>query len=108
MLGDKLVLVQGYEPQALDYMLQHHNVVPSDIVCGVGSDVPSIKYVGSDNKTHVYIPDIFIPKFNRIIEVKSKYTAKISKQSIRRKAKACVDSGYKFTLLIMDGKGNRL
>jgi hypothetical protein len=108
VLGNSTVLVQGYEPQALDYILAEHNVKPEDIVCGVGSDVPTVKWYDIKGMLHVYRPDIFIPKFNRLIEVKSVYTLKLSRSSLKHKAAACNDLGYKFTLLVMDGSGNRL
>lgn len=91
-------------PQALDYILANKNVTSDDIVCGRGSSVPSIPYAHKGRK-RVYRPDIFIPKFNRIIEMKSSYTFKSQHQLNIVKARACTSAGYKFTLLVMNGDG---
>ena len=103
-LGSRTVEVQGYEPQALDYILANKNVTPDDIVCGKGSSVPSIPYTHK-GRDRVYHPDIFIPKFNRIVEVKSLYTFKSQRELNVVKARACQAAGYKFSLLVMNQDG---
>jgi len=105
-LGKRKVQVQGYEPQALDYIIKTKGVKPKDIRCGFESDMPTIKYTWK-GKDRIYHPDIFVVSQNRIIEVKSSYTASVAK-SLGAKRQACRKQGYKFTLLIMGEKGERL
>lgn len=105
-LGKRNVQVQGYEPQALDYLIKTKGVKPKDIRCGLESRMPTIKYLWK-GKERIYHPDIFVVSQNRIIEVKSSYTASVAK-SLEAKRQACKEQGYKFTLLIMGEKGERL
>lgn len=105
-LGKRTVEVQGYEDQALVYVLSK-GVRPRDIECGSGSAVPSVPYVWK-GKARIYHPDIYVKSLNRIFEVKSKYTyTRGLKLNLAKKA-ACEAAGYKFTFLIMDGHGNRI
>lgn len=106
LLGKRKVKVQGYEPQALDYIIRTKKVKPKDIRCGFESEMPTIKYQWN-GKDRTYHPDIFVVSQNRIIEVKSSYTASVAK-SLAAKRLACKEQGYKFTLLIMGEKGERI
>jgi hypothetical protein len=65
-LGKHIVQIQGYENFALDYILSK-GVKPKDII--VGDAVPLIRY-----GKHKHFPDIFIPRLNRLVEVKSTFT----------------------------------
>jgi len=103
-LGDKEIRVQGYEPLALDYILAYHNVTSQDIECGAGSRIPNISYMYK-GKSCVYFPDMYIPKFNRLVEVKSQYTWDKAKDRTRAKALACIAQGFEFTLLVMNPDG---
>ena len=106
-LGKRKVRVQGFEPQALDYIRVEKGIKPSQIECGIGnSKVPSIiyKYKGS---TKVYHPDIFIPHLNLLIEVKSEFTYQYSRKINRIKRKAAIASGYRFIFLVMNNDGTR-
>jgi hypothetical protein len=104
-LGRKTIEVQGYEPLALDLIRQH--VHYKDIVAGKGSDMPVVPYF-FENKMRTYLPDIFIPKKNLLIEVKSTRTFGLWDKTLIRKnmakAKACVDLGYRFRLAIIHGQ----
>lgn len=106
-LGKRVVRLQGYEPQAVDYIRRVYKVKPSDIECGVDSDVPSIRYTYR-GKQYVYHPDILVKSLNRIVEVKSAYTYRASLKKNLAKKQACLEQGYLFTFFIMDGNGNRL
>lgn len=106
------VRVQGYEPQALNWIFNKypHFTLKTVLVESTGK-VPVIDYkVGRRN--HRYFPDIFIPSQNRIVEVKSIHTlgAKTGKhwKKNQEKAKACLEKGYKFSMLLMGQKGDRL
>lgn len=87
----KTVQVMGYEPKVLDDLLKS-GIPESEIITEKGL-VPRIKY-HFDGKTRYYFPDIYLPRFNMIIEVKSLYTWKIEKEKNMAKIKACVAAGF--------------
>jgi ligand-binding SRPBCC domain-containing protein len=66
----KIIRVQGYEPLALDILLE--TITEEDLLTGY-KNVPIIWYEINDNK-HRYFTDIFIPSHNKCIEVKSDFT----------------------------------
>ena len=97
----KKVLIQGYENFALDKLLQSYQ--EEEIIVGV-SLVPKIFY--QDNqKLHRYYPDIFIPKDNLIIEVKSTYTHQKDLRVNDLKRNKCLELGYRFEFWTFDQKG---
>lgn len=106
-VGNRKVKLQGYEPQAVDYIINNYKINPKNIICGIGSDVPSIEYTYK-GKLRIYHPDIFIKSLNRIVEVKSEYTYNSNLKLNKIKRKACLDMGYKFSFFIMDGHGKRI
>jgi len=97
--------VQGYEPFALDDLVSD-GYVYSDILTA-RSDVPSIWYNGSDGKRHRYFVDIYIPKINKMIEVKSKWTYIKYYETVLLKAKECLSQGYDYEIWIYDYKRNK-
>lgn len=106
-LGRKWILVQGFEPQALDYIRKEKGVKSIDIICGVGAvEMPTIEYMYLGKK-RVYHPDIYIRSLNRIVEVKSEYTYRAKKYVNSLKRAACIAAGYNFTFLIMNSDGTR-
>lgn len=92
----KEVKIQGYENHALDKLLQTYQ--EEDLTIGA-SLVPKIIYT-HQQKTKRYYPDIYIPKDNLIIEVKSKYTLKRELEKNLAKRRACIDQGYDFKFWI--------
>jgi hypothetical protein len=96
----KIVRIQGCEYKALDELLKIYNEY--DII-NDRTLVPKIWYETVDDKKHKYYPDIFIPKDNLIIEVKSKWTYNgkpIWKETNLLKEKACIAAGYNFKFMI--------
>ena len=53
-----------------------------------------------------YIPDIYIPKDNKLIEVKSNHTMKLHLERNWLKKKRCIELGYDFEFKIYDNKMN--
>jgi hypothetical protein len=112
VLGDRTLMVQGYEPQALDYMLTQ-GFTAEEIRCEVEGTVPNIWY-RYNKRTRLYIPDMFVLRRNLIIEVKSMSTLGLLNNKRRgwsmtcAKALACHKAGYKFALLLMTAKGQRI
>jgi hypothetical protein len=92
-------------------LVTQRNVKPKDIVVDSTGRVPVIDYrVGRRNRR--YYPDIYLPKAKRIVEVKSGYTLGLDTgrgwKKNQEKAKAVIAEGYKFTLLVMNEKGQCL
>ena len=103
----KIEVVQGYEPFALNDLIMNEKIDESNIIIGV-KNVPEIKFIGQDKKTHRYYVDIFIPSENRCIEVKSLYTYNNNKSINLLKEEAAKKLGYNFEFWIYDNKGNRI
>jgi len=102
----KTIKLQGYEDKCLNLLLEKF---VEDEIC-VNPDILPIFYL-ENNKKHRYYPDIYIPKKNLIIEVKSKYTYDgfIGWYNINLlKRQACIDAGYNFQFMIFDKDGNLL
>jgi len=99
----KQYIIQGYEHIALDELFQQYS--DNDIIIGK-SIVPQINYTYNDNKK-VYYPDIYIPKENKIIEVKSTWTYKIQLDKNTCKANKCKSLGYIYEFWIYDNKKNK-
>lgn len=109
-LKGKTFKVRGYEDIAIRYLHKKYNVAVSDIKTTSAEGMPTIRYLDSDGKKHMYHPDIYARIKNKwwLIEVKSTYTCGITAHkkngmfgTLRRKIKACVDSGYRTRVLII-------
>lgn len=91
------VCVQGYEPRAIDQLLLHYT---EDEIVVETAQIPRIEHLGIDKKTHYYFPDIFIPKENLIIEVKSIWTYEQDKKTVLLKEQACIAAGFNYKFII--------
>ncbi len=107
-LGNRTVQVQGYEPQALDYLLGLGKVRAKDI--RVESEgLPAFEYTSHGVKK-LYFPDMLVSS-NIVVEVKSTWTLLANNaqfDAAKRKRRACVRKGYKFKLLIMQSSGEKI
>lgn len=117
-LGSRTVKVQGYEPQALNWLISkgmHPNKI---FVFTQHEEAPTVPYKFK-KKQYNYFPDIYIPHKNYIIEVKSLATVgycnnKEKKspdeffEKLKAKRHACIKSGYNFSLMLMQADGTRL
>jgi len=93
--------VQGYEPFALDILIQTYN---EEQIKTDRKDVPRIKYIiNQDNK--YYFPDIYILDENKIIEVKSLWTLNLHKNIVNQKKEACIAQGYNYEIWCFNEKG---
>ncbi len=95
--------VQGFEIYALQFLIDN-NYKYNDLVLS-RAEVPDIWYY-KDNKKHRYFCDIFIPKENKIIEVKSEWTLECDREKFELKKNSCIENGYNFELWIFDNKKN--
>lgn len=88
--------VQGYESRALDVLFKHFE--DDDIVTSLremNNIFGMIKY-DLNGKHHFYVPDIYIKSLNKIIEVKSDYTASIDVKKQEAKKNAVIEHGIEF------------
>jgi hypothetical protein len=98
----KVVLVQGYEPAAIDILLKTYN--ENDIETNA-SKMPHFWY-HEDGKYHRYFSDIYIKKDNLIIEVKSTWTFKLRFHKNILKSKTVKYNGYNFKFMIFKDEKN--
>ena len=100
----KVVKVQGYENKAIDELLKIYK--EEDLIIG-RKLVPHIDY-SINEKKHVYYPDIYIPKENKIIEVKSDWTCQLKRSYVGEKADATAKAGYICEVWIYNSTGKSL
>ena len=101
----KIVLVQGYEPYALDELIKLSN--EDDIKVGA-ANVPEIWYNDEIGKKHRYYVDVFILSQNKCIEVKGINLMKLDKNIIFIKQKAVKDAGYICEIWVYNSKGIKI
>jgi hypothetical protein len=77
----------------LDFLNRYYDIFP-DIQRG-----PSIKYI-YNGKDRVYHSDFYILSFNLVIECKNSYLYKKFKENIEEKARATINMGYNYILII--------
>ncbi len=92
-----VIFVQGYENYALDDLLSK-GYDEEDLLTD-RKDVPEIWYIDNKGKRRRYYVDIYIPKINKCIEVKSAYT--FQKPNVFEKMDAVIDTGYDCEILIV-------
>jgi hypothetical protein len=99
-----IIQIQGYEHYALDELIINNKINELDIITGI-QNVPKITYTDKKNIIRDHHGDIFIPKQNRIIEVKSTWT--FQKPDVLLKQKAGKELGYNYEIWVYDKKGNK-
>tara|TARA_R110002111_G_scaffold121870_1_gene185629 strand:- start:319 stop:1299 length:981 start_codon:yes stop_codon:yes gene_type:complete len=92
--------IQGYEGRCIDELLKKYN--EKDIIVGC-ENMPEIWY-NFKGKKKKYFPDIYIPKDNLIIEVKSDYTYYKEYYKNTSKFSATRKYGYNFMCYIYNKK----
>lgn len=112
----KTFCVRGFEPQAISWILNSTGVKPSDIITE-RHEIPVIQY--EYKGSHLHYPDIYIPKLNRLVEVKSSTTFGLTKSQIRKsrseifyslceKVRSAKRQGFSYLVLLMDQNGDRI
>jgi hypothetical protein len=101
-----IIKIQGYEHYALDELIQD-GILEEDIINGC-SNVPEIWYEDENTKNHRHYVDIFIPSQNRMVEVKSTWTAEKKKDNIFLKQEAGKKAGYLYEIWVYNGKGEKV
>jgi DNA repair protein RadC len=100
----KIIQIQGYEYIALNELIINEKINESDIITGI-TNVPEILFFDKYNTERSHHPDIFIPKQNRIIEVKSTWT--FQKENVLMRQSFGKHLGYKYEIWVYDKKGNK-
>lgn len=97
----KIIQLQGYEPQFLDYVFDNGVLLESDFQF---NKRPRIKLSDSNMvKAKHYYPDFYIPKYNLIVEIKSTYTLQRDLATTMLKENKTREVGYNF-IMVMDKK----
>jgi len=99
----EIVEYQGYENFTWDFLLFNIKMSEKEILSG--ENIPSIDWVDSKGKKHVYHCDHYIPSENLLIETKSKYTFERDYEKNLLKQRFAKEAGYKHEILIWNGKG---
>jgi len=92
LASGKKISLRGYEPQVLNYLISNSIYLEEDFEF---EKIPSFKYGKS-----YYHPDLYVPKENRIIEIKSLYTYSPKLKINLLKKKSVLDAGYKFNFYL--------
>jgi hypothetical protein len=101
MPSGNIRIVQGYEPWALEILISDFD---EEQIFTDREYIPFIPYE-LEGKNKVYIPDIYIPHINKIIEVKSTYTYIAKNGNVQLKAEATRKLGYDYEIWIFGDKG---
>jgi hypothetical protein len=99
---------QGYEPEGIEFYAKIYGA--KNLISGRDKRMRRFTYE-YDGKTRRYRPDIYIPKENLIVEVKSTATLGLLKTNkfgdgeylwkrMKAKAIACLSRGFRFKLLL--------
>lgn len=106
--------VQGWEFQAICWLLDRRNVQAHEILTESSGEIPTFEYK-LGRRSRNYYPDLYVPKWYKIIEVKSNYTlglaggrkASYTWRTNQAKAKAVLAAGYKYSMMLMAKDGTR-
>jgi len=102
MPSGKIVQLQGYEPQALDLLLEKYT---EDQIVTEKKLIPIISYEYEEKECKFY-PDFYIPHKNKIIEIKSIYTFSAFESKNNAKILATAKQGYNVEYWIIDKHSN--
>ena len=91
--------VQGYEPFGINHLLKTYN--ETELIFGRANQ-PEIWYYRDDDKLHRYFSDIYIPKANLIVEIKSTWTYKkgLEEGKLQQQEAVCKGLGYNYLCLV--------
>lgn len=96
----KIVIYQGYEHYVLDILLKLYDETEIDIHPDL-----IIDYI-FEEKYRKHYPDIFVPKENLVIEVKSKFTYSVCVEKNKQKQIAAKNLGYRYEFWIILDNGD--
>jgi hypothetical protein len=90
---------------AYEALMYAYDIPEDDILVesDIRSRLPRFKYI-MNGTVHVYNPDIFIWSQQKVIEVKSTYTASLNPEKLELKKQCVLALGYKYEMWIIDAK----
>lgn len=91
------VYLQGYEPLVVSHMLANGYAEQDFLWRGK----PSFQYTDEIGRRRRYHPDLVLPAQHLIVEVKAKKWFDRDRNLILRKATACQEAGWEFTMAVM-------
>lgn len=98
----KIARCQGYEPFAFKYLLNEYS--EHELVWD-RTELPKVMYVDENGKSRIHCPDIYIPKNNLLIDVKSNFIYNLHKETMRLKKDAAIEVGFAYQILIFNRNG---
>lgn len=114
LLSGRRLKLRGYEPQGIRWLLRAG--LTADDILTDSEDIPTVEYLYK-GVLHKYTPDLFLWKYNVLVEIKSLTTLGCTTNGYSKpeevfqtnvaKARACIEDGYKFLLLVMSKEGRR-
>jgi hypothetical protein len=111
MPSGKIIKVQGYEPWAIDKILENNYEVENNIITDKQEIIKILgdfQYNNANNTISYYFPDIYLKSTNKIIEVKSEYTYSINIEENIAKKESVIAKGLNFEFWIFDTFKNLL
>jgi hypothetical protein len=117
------IRLRGKEHIALDWILKHDKFDLDDLEFDADGTVPKIDYLQENgayrNTTRYYKPDMYVSKKNLLIEVKDFRTLGLEHVFFYKtaaelwtincaKAKACLDKGFKFRMMLFNRDNERV
>lgn len=99
----KIRRIQGYEDLALDLLFKTYE---EDDIIDTKFEIPDFFYMDIDGIRRRYFPDLYIPKENKIIEIKSwwTYNLDMNNGTLERKKKCVIDSGFEYQIWIFNNR----
>lgn len=104
----KVISLQGYEPNIMDYLLKYYE--EDDILYTNKSIEGKIGKIFYKNKNRLsrYFPDLYIISENKIIEVKSTFTYNLDIDKNNLKKEECLNRGIMFDFMIYDNINDKV
>jgi hypothetical protein len=99
------IKIQGYENLALDVLVSE-GFTYNDIKTS-RNEVPEVWYNDLVGKKHRYFVDIWIPKINKMVEVKSTWTYNKNINIVNLKKQKCKELGYDYEIWIYKSSKNK-
>lgn len=103
----KEIQLQGYEPFGIDYLLNVEHIREEEIVTG-SENVPLITYKDNNGVERKHFVDIYLPKTNKCIEIKSSWTFTKNTEHIFLKQQFAKEANFAYEIWVFGHKGERL
>lgn len=93
----KIVHIQGYEPQFLNYIFSNNLLKEDEIDYG---PKPILYQIIGESFKRSYYPDFYIPKFNLIVEIKSDFVRDKLDTYYLEKRDTTIKSGFDYICIV--------